>query len=441
MIKVLNLKSDFPIFTAYPDLVYLDSAATSQKPQIVIDAVTDFYTTKNANIHRGIYKLAEIATATYENTRNEVAKFINAGTNKEIIFTGNTNQAINLVAYGWARKFLCSGDVIVLSEMEHHANIIPWLRLKEEKGIKLIFLPINKEYRLDYLSLPPLMSLRGEHDSARRGNPVVNNKTYQIASPAESAGLAMTNRIKLIALTHASNVLGAINPLEKIIPYFKKQSPNAKILIDAAQSIPHIPIDVQALGIDFLAFSSHKILGPSGVGVLWAKEKLLEKMDPLFVGSNMIRQVTKEKATWADLPDKFEAGTANLEGVAGLASAISYINKIGYKNIIAHEQELTKYGLEKLRQIPGLKLFGQYSSKNRLGIFSFSLPGIHPHDISQILDSQNIAIRSGHHCAQITMQVLGVPATARASLYLYNTKEDIDKLAEGIKVVKKTLRI
>ena len=247
--------------------------------------------------------------------------------------------------------------------------------------------------------------------------------------------------IKLVALTHVSNVLGTINPIEEIIPYFRKLAPAAKILIDAAQSAPHLPIDVQKLGIDFLAFSPHKMLGPSGVGVLWAKEELLEKMDPLFVGSNMINIVTKEKATWAPLPDKFEVGTANLEGVAGLASAISYINKTGYKNIIAHEQELTEYGLEKLRQIPGLKLFGPLSSENRLGIFSFALDGAHPHDIAQILDSQNIAIRSGHHCAQITMQVLCVPATARASLYLYNTKEDIDKLVEGIKVVKKTLKI
>lgn len=422
MKNLQNIKIDFPIFATYPDLVYLDSAATSQKPQAVIDTVTDFYTTKNANIHRGIYQLAETATATYENTRNEVAKFIHARTNKEIIFTGNTNQAINLVAYGWARKFLRSGDIIVLSEMEHHANIIPWLRLKEEKGIELIFLPIDKEYRLNYKSLVI-------PSAAKRSRGI----SYHESNIAE--------KIKLITITHASNVLGAINPLEEIIPYFRQLAPAAKILIDAAQSIPHLPIDVQSLGIDFLAFSPHKMLGPSGVGVLWAKEELLEKMDPLFVGSNMISIVTKEKATWAPLPDKFEAGTANLEGVAGLASAISYINKTGYKNIIAHEQELTRYGLEKLRQIPGLKLFGPSTSENRLYIFSFALDGAHPHDIAQILDSQNIAIRSGHHCAQITMQTLGVPATARASLYLYNTKEDIDKLVEGIKVVKKTLKI
>jgi cysteine desulfurase/selenocysteine lyase len=293
--------------------------------------------------------------------------------------------------------------------MEHHANIVPWLRLKEKKGVELIFLPINKEYRLDYKTI------------------LGNEKNRE--------------KIKLIALTHASNVLGAINPLEEIISFIHQQKIETKILIDAAQSVPHLPINVQKLDIDFLAFSSHKMLGPSGVGVLWAKEELLQEMDPLFVGSNMIATVTKEKATWTDLPDKFEVGTANLEGVAGLASAISYLQKIGLENIIAHEQELTKYALGKLSEIPYLKIYGPSTAENRLGIFSFGIPGIHPHDISQILDSQNIAIRSGHHCAQITMQALCVPTTARASLYLYNTKEDIDKLAEGIEKVKKVLKI
>ncbi len=415
MYKLHNLKKDFPIFATYPDLVYLDSASTSQKPAQVIKAVNDFYTKKNANIHRGIYKLAEIATEAYENTRIQVAKFIGAGSKNEIIFTGNTNQAINLVACGWARKFLRKGDIIVLSEMEHHANIVPWLRLKEEKEIELIFLPINKEHRLDYLLS------RGSASWRRRGN-------------------LETERVKLVALTHASNVLGTINPLDKIIPYFKKHTP-AKILIDAAQSIPHLPIDVRTLGIDFLAFSSHKMLGPSGVGVLWAKENLLEAMDPLFVGSHMISKVTKEKALYATLPDKFEAGTGNLEGVAALSSAISYLQKIGLEKIALYENALTKYALERLREITYLKLYCPATNESRLGIFSFGIEGVHPHDIAQILDSQNIAIRSGHHCAELTMNALRVPATARASLYLYNTKEDVDKLIEGIKVVKQTLKI
>ena len=407
MNNINKLIKDFPIFKTYPDLVYLDSGATSQKPQSVIDTVSGFYTRKNANIHRGIYKLAELATETYENTRTQIAKFINAKSNREIIFTGNTNQSINLVAYGWAKKFLKTGDIIVLSEMEHHANIVPWLRLKEERGVEIIFLPLGNDYRLDYSSLR----------------------------------LIPTDKIKLIALTQASNVLGTINPISEIVSLIKKQGIQAKILIDAAQSIPHMPIDVQKLDIDFLAFSAHKMLGPAGVGVLWAKEDLLETMDPFFVGSNMIATVTKEKATWAEIPEKFETGTGNLEGVAGLSAAISYLENIGWENLISHELELTKYGLAKLKELPFIKLLGPAASENRLGIFSFSFAGAHPHDVAQILDSQNIAIRSGHHCAQVTMKALGVPATARASLYLYNTKEDIDKLVVGLKNVKKTLRI
>lgn len=399
------IKQDFPIFQTYPELVYLDSAATSQKPQVVIDAVTDFYKTKNANIHRGIYRLADEATTVYENARKTVASFINAKSGKEIIFTGNTNQAINLVAYGWARKFLKAGNVVALSEMEHHANIVPWLRLREERGIELVFLPITEDYRLDYQLI-----------------------------------LSVKN-VKLVALTHTSNVLGTINPLEDIIPLIKKQHPKTKILIDAAQSVPHFPIDVQKLNCDFLAFSSHKMLGSAGVGVLWAKEELLEDMDPLFVGSHMIKTVTKEKATWADLPDKFEPGTGNLEGVVGLDAAIRYLRDVGFEHIIAHEQELTEYTLEKLQTVDNLILYGSKTAKNRLGIFSFGIHGVHPHDIAQILDSQNIAIRSGHHCAQVLMKALGVNATARASFYLYNSKEDVERLVEGIGMVKKTLQI
>ncbi len=435
MNNLKNIKNDFPIFKTYPNLVYLDSGATSQKPQEVIDAVSDFYTKKNANIHRGIYKLAEIATEVYENTRFRVSKFINAKSLNEIIFTTNTNHAINLVAYGWARKFLKSGDIIVLSEMEHHANIVPWLRLKEEKGVELIFLPIDKEYRLDSTAGASLQ-LASKHSRKRYG---ADYKSAP-AKALDTFDTLDTSKIKLIALTHVSNVLGTINPLYKIIPYSKKYT-EAKILIDAAQSIPHLPIDVQELGIDFLAFSSHKMLGPTGVGVLWAKEELLDSMDPLLVGSNMIRTVTKNGATWADGPDKFEVGTSNLEGAAGLSAAISYLTKIGMKNIEDYERELTDYALEKLKNISYLTLHGPSKSESRLGIFSFNLKDAHPHDVAQVLDNQNIAIRSGHHCAQITMSALNVSATARASFYLYNAKEDVDKLVEGIGVVKRILKI
>jgi len=404
-----NIKKDFTIFQNYPDLVYLDSAATSQKPTSVINAVSDFYKFKNSNVHRSGYRLAELATETYENTRIQIGEFINARSSNEIIFTGNTNQSINYVAYGWARKFLVSGDIVVLSEMEHHANVVPWLRLKEEKKIKLLFIPINKEYRLDY---KPIFE---------------NEKNLQ--------------KIKMLALTHASNVLGTVNPLKEIISYIRRKKSDIKILIDAAQSIPHLPINVQKLDIDFLTFSSHKILGPSGVGILWGRENLLEETDPFFVGSHMVETVTKEKATWSDLPDKFEVGTSNLEGVAGFSAAISYLQSIGLKNINIHEKDLTDYALKIFKQSPFIKLFGPKTSDSRLGIFSFELKGAHPHDVSHILDRQNIAIRSGHHCAQITMKSLGVSSTARASLYIYNSKKDIDQLFTAIHSVKKTLKI
>ena len=398
------MKSDFPIFKTYPDLVYLDSAATSQKPQMVIDAVSDFYQTKNANVHRGIYHLAEEATEAYEQTRQLVANFIGAKKSNEIIFTGNTNQSINFVAYGWAKKHLKRGDVIVITEMEHHANIVPWQRLRDEIGIELIYLPITKEGRLDYQ--------------------FVNKE-----------------RIKLLAITHASNVLGTINPLEEIIPFFKTLNPDIKILIDAAQSVPHFPVDVQKLNCDFLAFSSHKMLGPTGVGVLWTKEELLKTMEPFFVGSHMIKKVTKEKATWVDVPHKFEVGTGNLEGVAGLGAAIKYVQTVGFETIMNHEKELTEYALEQLQKIDGLKLYGPKTVVNRLAIFSFGIGNIHPHDIAQILDQEHIAIRSGHHCAQVLMEILNCNATARASFHLYSTKSDVDKLVDGLEKVKKVFKV
>lgn len=421
-------KKDFPIFQTFPELVYLDSASTAQKPQVVSAAINDFYIKKNANIHRGIYKLAEEATAVYENTRDLVASFINAKSRNEIVFTGNTNHSINLAAEGWGRKFLKKGDVVVLTEMEHHANIVPWLRLKDEIGIEIEFISIDDEGRL----VIPSEAQRSRGISSPQASQLQRSLDY-----ARDDG----KRVKLIALAHISNVLGTINPIEKIIAEIKKNYPEIKVLIDAAQSIAHLPIDVQKLDCDFLAFSSHKMLGPAGVGVLWSKEAMLESMNPLFVGSHMIKTVTKEKAVYADLPDKFEVGTGNLEGVAGLGAAITYLQSIGMEKIMHHDTDLTKYGLEKLLEISYLKLHGPKTAENRVGIFSFEIPGVHPHDIAQVLDSRNIAIRSGHHCCQILMNSLGVPATARASFYLYNTKEDVDRLVEGIEEVKKTFNI
>ncbi len=403
------MKKDFPIFTNYPELVYLDSAATSQKPQAVISAVSEFYTTYNANIHRGIYDLSQHATGLFEEVRKKVADFIGAKRSSEIIFTSKTTESLNLVAFGWAKKHLKKGDIVVLSEMEHHANIVPWQQLKKEIGIELYYLSVNKEYNLDYKKIASLP-------------------------------LAMTKKIKLLSFTHVSNVLGTINSLEEIISYFKKLNPEMKICIDAAQSVPHIQIDVSKIDCDFLAFSAHKMLGPTGVGVLYAREELLENMDPLVFGGGMIRKVTKENVTWADAPDKFEGGTQNLEGVIGLGAAIEYLQKIGFETIRRHEQELIEYVIEKFAQNKDIVLFGHRDISSRLGIFSFAIEKVHPHDIAEVLNRNHIAVRAGHHCAQPLMDVLNVAGTVRASFYFYNTKSDIDRLCEGIEEVKKVFR-
>ena len=401
-----HLKSDFPILTNHPDLVYLDSAVTSQKPQSVIDAVTNFYTHSNANIHRGIYDLSQRATDMFEVSRQKVADFVSAGTASEIIFTSNATEAINVVAIGWAQKFLKKGDIIVTSEMEHHSNFVPWLQLKEKIGIELVVLPMDKNYHLDY----------------------------------KSAKLDF-KRVKLIALCHVSNVLGTINPIVDIATYFRAQGADAKLLVDAAQSVPHMPVNVKQLAADFLVFSSHKMLGPSGVGVLYAKESLLEEMDPLLFGSHMIASVTKDTASWTTAPDKFEPGTRNLEGVIGLSAAIDYLQVVGMSEIRAYEQELTEYALEQFKAQKDIRLFGPADAINRLGVFSFAVKTVHPHDIAEILNRSHVAIRAGHHCSQPLMQALSVSGTARASTYLYNTKNDIDALMQGIQEAKRVFHV
>ncbi len=401
----MNVKADFPIFSTHPDLVYLDSAATSQKPQAVIDAVAAFYTQTNANIHRGIYGLSQQATELFEGVRQKTADFIGAEDAAEIVFTANATESINFVAYGWARKHLNRGDIIVTSEMEHHSNFVPWLQLKKDIGIELVILPMNDAYRLDY---------KQDMDF---------------------------KRVKLIALAHASNVLGTINPIAEIATHFKQKGADAKLLIDAAQTVPHIPVDVVNLGADFLAFSAHKMLGPSGVGVLYAKKALLVDMEPLLVGSHMIETVTTQKATWADAPDKFEPGTRNIEGVIGLGAAIDYLQTIGLSDIANYEHELTTYALEQFTSQKNVRLFGPTDPADRLGVFSFAVADVHPHDEAEILNRSHVAVRAGHHCAQPLMQALGVAGTARASLYLYNTKEDIDKLLQGINEVKRVFHV
>lgn len=409
-----NFKKDFPIFrNRKQPFVYLDSGATSQKPKSVIDAVTYFFENLNANIHRGIYSLSEEATTAYESVREKVARLINSEAN-EVVFTGNTNEAINLVVFGYAKKFLKKGDIVVLSEMEHHANIVPWLKLKDEIGVVLHFLKYDLDYRLDFKQ-----SLQSSQSSDLKNLKKIDKM-----------------RIKFVSLTHASNVLGTINPVKEIVKFYKSINPEIKILIDGAQSVPHFKVDFKDLGCDFLAFSSHKMLGPSGLGVLVGKYELLEKMDPFFYGSQMITRVTKEDSKFDEPPFKFEVGTGKLEAVFGLGAAIDYLQKIGWENIEKQEKEITEYALKKLQVIEGLEIYGPLISKNRLAIFTFNLKDIHSHDVAQILDRYGICVRSGHHCAQVLMDSLDEIAAVRASFYIYNSKEDVDALVDGLGKVK-----
>jgi len=399
MLDVKNIRGDFPIFTERADnFVYLDSSATTLKPQTVIDAVADYYSKYSANVHRSIYSIGEKATEKYEGSRSKVAKLINANSNS-IIFTRGTTESINLVAYTWARKNLKSGDEILLTEMEHHSNLIPWQICSQETGAVLKFIPFNEDGTLD-LSDP--------------------EKWF-------------TNKTKLVAVIHQSNVFGTVNPIKDIIKLAKSVS--AVTLIDAAQSVPHQKVDVQDLDCDFLAFSGHKMLGPTGVGVLYGKPEILEEMPPFMGGGEMIRTVSLNESTWNDIPWKFEAGTPNIAQAIGLGSAIDYINEIGLDKIHEHEQDILTYALEKMQKIPEVNIYG--SADERGAVISFNLENIHPHDLSQLLDNDGIAIRAGHHCAQPIMKKLGVSATGRASFYLYNSKEDVDRLCESlVKTVK-----
>lgn len=411
-------KKDFPIFKRKingRDLVYLDSASTSQKPQTVIDAVSNFYRNCNSNIHRGIYTISEEATKLFEDTRGKVARFINAKHPSEIIFTHNTTEALNVIAYGLGQN-LKEGDAILISEMEHHSNIVPWQRIAKEKGVRLLFLEIDNNREL---VLPDFKTIKN---------------------------------LKIVSLTHMSNVLGTINPIEKIIKELRAKSLEVRIVIDGAQSVPHMPVDVQKLDCDFLAFSGHKMLAPTGVGVLYGKKKLLEQMEPFLVGSHMISEVTKEKASWNELPWKFEPGTAAIEAVVGLGAAIDYLNGVGMDSIKNHELGITNYALEQMGKLPGVVVYGpkplktsdvQYTGISdiaRGGVVSFNIKGVHSHDVAQILDTDGICIRSGHHCAMPLHQRLGIESSCRASFYLYNNEKDVDKLVEGIKKVKKIFK-
>ncbi len=409
-ISIENIQKDFPILKRTvregKRLVYLDNASTTQKPIQVINAISDYYTNYNANIHRAVYALAEEATAAYEATRDKVAKFLNIKNREEIIFVRGTTEGINLVSYSWGRKHIGQGDIIVTTEYEHHSNIVPWQLLAKEKGAKIEYIGVddNGELLLD-----------------------------QLDSYLE------TGKVKLVAFSQMSNVLGTITNTEEIINKCKKAG--VKTLIDAAQSVPHMKVDLEKLDCDFFAFSAHKMLGPTGVGILWVRKEILETMAPFHGGGDMIREVHKYETTWNDLPYKFEAGTPNIADVIGFGAAIDYLSNIGMDNIRQHEIELTKYALEKLSTVKGIKIYGPKDISKRGGVISFNFHDVHPHDVAQIIDQEGIAVRSGHHCAQVLMERLDVAATNRASFYIYNTKEDIDILVKSLEKVSELFKL
>jgi cysteine desulfurase/selenocysteine lyase len=400
-LDVEKIRADFPILrlTVHgKPLVYLDNAATSQKPRAVIDAITRYYEGTNANIHRGVHFLSEHATGEYEAARGKVKKFLNAAHAHEIIFVRGTTEGINLVAYTYGRAHIKTGDEVLVTAMEHHSDIVPWQILCDEKGAKLRVAPINDKGEL----------LMGEF--------------------ADLLGA----RTKLVAISHVSNALGTINPIRRIVELAHRH--NVPVLVDGAQAVPHMQVDVQALDCDFYTFSGHKVYGPTGIGVLYGKSALLDAMPPYQGGGDMISSVTFEKTTYNKLPYKFEAGTPDIAGVIGLGAAITYVHEIGIHNIAAHEHDLLTYATEVVSAIPGLRLIG--TAKEKAGVLSFVLEGIHPHDIGTILDQEGIAIRTGHHCSQPVMDRFSIPATARASFAVYNTREEVDALVRGIKKVQ-----
>ena len=405
ILNIQKLRQDFPILSQKVNgkpLVYLDNGATSQKPQQVIDAISNYYQTQNSNIHRGVHQLSVDTTVAYENARITVQKHLNAAFSQEIIFTSGTTESINLLANSFGKKYIKAGDEILISEMEHHSNILPWQILCEEKGAVLKVIPINEKGEL----------LMDEYKKL------------------------LCNKTKIVAITHISNTLGTINPVKEIIELAHEK--NIPVLIDGAQALPHIKVDLQDLDADFYCFGAHKIFGPTGVGILYGKEKWLNEMPPYKVGGGTIKTVTFEKTEYADLPLKFEAGTPNIEGGIGLAAAIDYVNEIGLENIAAYEFELLDYATAKLSAIEGLRIIG--TAKEKASVISFIIEDIHPLDIGTILDKQGIAVRTGHHCTQPLMQHFGIPGTIRASLVFYNTKEEIDVLVRGIDKAIKMLK-
>jgi len=402
------LRNDFPIFKKKingRELVYLDNASTTQKPYSVINSITDFYTNYNSNIHRAVYQLAEEATELYEQSRKKIANFINVRP-EEIVFTRNTTESINLIAHSWARSNLKKDDGIALTEMEHHSNIVPWQILCQEIGTRLEYVGIDENGFLDLEHMIELVS---------------------------------SKKVKLVSLSHMSNVLGTIVPIERIIKIAHEH--RIPVIVDGAQSVPHMPVNVKNMDCDFLVFSAHKMLGPTGVGVLYAKKEFLDNMRPFMGGGDMIKEVFKFHTNYNDVPYKFEAGTPNIADVVGFGAAIDYLEKIGMENIRRHEISLTEYALESILSLKYVTVYGPRDPKYRGGVISFNIADIHPHDLATIMNDYGIAIRSGHHCAQVLMQRLDVPATSRASFYIYNTKEEIDKFVNAIKEAGRIFKI
>ncbi len=403
-LDVDRIKADFPILRQTVNghrLVYLDNAATSQKPQTVIDALSEYYSQLNANIHRGLHTLAERATSAYEASRDHVAKFIGNVDRREVILTTGATEAVNRVARTWGEENIEPGDEIVITEMEHHANLVPWLVLAQKQGAVLKRIPLTPDGQLNLSDIDNII----------------------------------TDRTKLVAVSHMSNVLGTINPVSDLADLAHKRG--AIILVDGAQAVPHMPVDIKQTGADFYAFSAHKMLGPTGVGVLWGRAALLETIPPFTTGGEMIREVYFDRVTWNDLPHKFEAGTPNIAGVVAFDRTLSYLEELGMENIRNHEIELTGYALNRLLELDGIEIQGPLDPHLRGGVISFTDPDIHPHDISTFLDSRGIAIRAGHHCAQPLMRTIGKIATARASLYVYNDQADIDALVGALKDMRR----
>jgi len=407
-LNVTKIRADFPILMRKiggKPLVYLDNAATSQKPKAVIDAIDRYYREYNANVHRGIHRLSEEATVAFEQSREEFARFIGARTAKEIIFVRNATEALNLVALSWARANLKSGDRILLTQMEHHSNIVPWQMLAKEKGL-----------RIDYVEI--------------RDDGILNWENFE---------RLINENPKVLSLAHVSNALGTINPVKQMAREAHKVG--ATVIVDAAQSVPHMPVDVADLECDFMAASGHKMLAPTGIGMLYGRQDLLDHMEPLMGGGEMIREVHLQDARWNDLPWKFEAGTPNIEGVIGLGAAVNYLTKLGMQNVREHEKDITRYAIERLAGVKGLILYGTKEIEKRGAVISFNLGDIHAHDLATVLDTQGIAIRSGQHCAQPLMERLKVPATSRASFYIYNTRREVDILVRALEKARKMFKI